>query len=98
MLRQQLFTMKSMKLLKVNLHCLGYRVLHFFSFFVNFVVQKPSTMKSTKSLKETLTLPWRREIEALLFFTVLAHGIARSFMSFMSFMVDSLSWRLPCPS
>ncbi len=50
--------------------------------FVNFVVQGLSTMKSTKSLKEIMTLPWTREIEALLLFTVLAHGIARFFMPY----------------
>jgi len=54
-----------------------------FLFFVNFVVQELSTMKSTKSLKEIMTLLWTREIEALLFF--------------MSFMVDSLDWRLVSP-
>ena len=47
------------------------------------------TMKSMKLLKEIMTLLWTREIEALLLFAVLAHGIARSFM------VDSLDWLIP---
>jgi hypothetical protein len=46
-------------------------------------MQQLSTMKSMKNLKEALTLPWTRGIEALLFFSVLAYGMARLFMSFM---------------
>jgi hypothetical protein len=51
-------------------------------------------MKSMKNLKETLTLPWTRGIEALPFFGVLTHGIARLFTVLAhgiarSFMVDS---------
>jgi len=38
-----------------------------------------------KGLKETLALQWTRKIEALHFLTVLAHGIARIFVSFMVF-------------
>jgi len=40
-------------------------------------------MKSMKGLKETLTVPRTRRIEASHFFYELAHGIAHAFMLFM---------------
>ena len=47
-----------------------------------FVVQK--LVLTMKGLKETLTLPWTRRIEAFCFF-----------MPFVLFMVNSLVWWLP---
>ena|GEM_PF-3014744 len=62
------------------------------------------TMKSTKGLKETRTLPWTRKTGVPNCFYELAHGIARaSFLNELAhgiaraFMVDSFAWRLLMP-